>query len=132
MTLPEPSPRANDAAREVVDAAIQVHRMLGPGLLESHYREALAHELRRRGRTVEIEVPARVRYEGKTLRKSYSLDMRVDGELVVELKATPKLLPVHLAQTSSYLAATGHHLAILLNFHAPRMKDGIRRVIRSR
>lgn len=131
MTLPEPTAEANDAAREVVDAAIVIHRQLGPGLLESHYRESLTYELRQRGRRVEVEVPVRVRLGDRTLSKKFYLDMRVDDVLVVETKAVKLLLPVHLQQTSSYLAATGHHLAIVLNFNVARMKDGIRRVIRS-
>lgn len=130
--LPEPSREADDAARETVDAAIHVHRQLGPGLLESHYREALAFELRRRGRDVKIEVPAPVRFEGVVLRKRYFLDMLVDDVLVVEVKAARWMPPTAVAQASSYLAATGYQLALLLNFHAPRMKDGIRRVVRSR
>ena len=129
--LPEPPADVDDAAREVVDAAITVHRALGPGLLESHYRAALARELQDRGRRVEIEVPVVARCHGVPLPRKHSLDMRVDGVLVVEIKAVAAFHPRMFAQTSSYLAATGHQLALLLDFHAPRMKDGIRRIIRS-
>lgn len=132
MAFPEPSLEANEAAREVVDAAILVHRVLGPGLLESHYREALAHELRRRGRRVEVDVPVRAHFGDAILSKRYFLDMRVDDILVVEIKAVSQIIPVHRAQTSSYLAATGHQLALILNFHAPLMKEGIARIIRSK
>ncbi|HET6406014.1 MAG TPA: GxxExxY protein [Candidatus Thermoplasmatota archaeon] len=132
MTLHEPSAQADDAAREVVDAAIHVHRRLGPGLLESHYREVLVDELRRRGRAVEVHKKVPVLVDGRALKKSYQLDLRVDGCLVVEIKALRALHPHHLAQTRAYLALTGHELALVLNFHAPLMREGIRRVVHTR
>lgn len=132
VSFPEPSAEADAAAREAVDAAIAVHRKLGPGLLESHYREVFVDELRRRGRNVEVHRKVPVVVDGRALKKSYQLDVRVDGCLVVEIKAVAAIHPRHLAQTRSYLALTGHQLALVLNFHAPLMRDGIRRVIRSR
>ena len=131
VSLPEPSEKADDAAREAVDAAIAVHRKLGPGLLESHYREVFVDELRRRGRFVEVHKKVPVVVDGRPLKKSYQLDVRVDQCLVVEIKAVAAIHNNHLAQTRSYLALTGHQLALLLNFHAPLMREGIRRVIRS-
>ena len=113
----------------IVDAAIKVHRALGPGLLESVYEACLAHELMQRGLTVETQVPVPIRYEGLILDGGLRLDMLVGGAAVIELKAVEKLLPVHDAQLLTYLKLSGRRLGFLLNFNVPVMKDGISRFV---
>ena len=121
--------RANRAAEIVVDAALTVHRALGPGLLESVYSVCLAHELRRRGSQVLREVPLAVVYDGIRLDAGLRLDMLVDDCVIVELKAVEQLLPVHHAQVLTYSKLTGHRLGLLINFNTPLIRDGIRRVV---
>jgi GxxExxY protein len=125
-TIPE---RANDAAELVVDAALTVHRALGPGLLESVYSVCLAHELRKRSARVLREVPLPIKYDDIILDAGLRLDMLVDDCLIVELKAVECLLPVHKAQVLTYLKLTGHRLGLLINFNTPLIRDGIRRVV---
>jgi GxxExxY protein len=126
----EPLPeQANLAAEIVVDAALTVHRALGPGLLESVYSVCLAHELRKRGSRVLREVSLPVSYDGVQLDAGLRLDMLVDDCLVVELKAVEQILPVHHAQLLTYLKLTGHRLGLLINFNTPLIRDGIRRVV---
>jgi GxxExxY protein len=126
----EPIPeQANLAAEFVVDAALTVHRALGPGLLESVYSVCLAHELRKRGSRVLREVSLPVSYDGVQLDAGLRLDMLVDDCLVVELKAVEQILPVHHAQLLTYLKLTGHRLGLLINFNTPLIRDGIRRVV---
>ncbi|MDB5301018.1 MAG: hypothetical protein JWO87_2681 [Phycisphaerales bacterium] len=117
-------------AREVVGAAIEVHRIIGPGLPESVYRRALSHELDLRGILHKCEAPVPVVYKGKRVGKG-SMDILVDGRLVVELKTVEALNEVHRAQAVAYLSATHHQLALLINFNVAMLKDGIRRVIQT-
>ena len=119
----------NEVSGQVVDAAMRVHTALGPGLLESVYRLCLAHELRRRGLQVQIEVPVPVEYEGLPLDAGFRLDLLVENRLVVELKAVPKLLPVHEAQLLSYLKLSRRRLGLVINFHVVHLRHGIRRLI---
>lgn len=112
-----------------VDAAIKVHRVLGPGLLESVYESCLAHELRQRGLKVETQVQIPIEYEGLHLDGGLRLDMLVNGIAIVELKALEKLLPVHDAQLLTYLKLANRRLGYLLNFNVPVMKTGISRFV---
>jgi GxxExxY protein len=121
--------RANLAAEVVVDAALTVHRALGPGLLESVYSICLAHEMRKRGIQVLRELPLPVVYDGIRLDAGPRLDMLVDDCVIVELKAVEQLLPVHHAQLLTYLKLTGHRLGLLINFNTPLIRDGIRRLV---
>jgi len=123
----EPDARTNDLARIIVDAAIHVHRALGNGLLESAYELCLAHVLRKRGLAVEVQLPMPVIFDGVNLGTPYRLDILVECLVVVEVKAVEIILPVHEAQLLSYLRLGNFHLGLLLNFHAPLMKDGIMR-----
>lgn len=118
-----------DVARDVVDAAIKVHMALGPGLLESAYRECHAFELRKRGRTVLTEVKLPITYDGNTVDAGYRLDELVDDLVIVENKAVESLLPVHQAQLMTYLKLSERKIGFLLNWNVKRMKDGIRRVV---
>ena len=114
---------------DVVDAAITVHTALGPGLLESVYVACLAHELRERGRNVLVQTPLPVVYRDTRLEVGYRLDLLVEHAVPVEVKAVAKLLPIHEAQLLSYLRLGGHRVGLLINFHVPRLKDGIRRLM---
>ena len=111
----------------IIGAAIEVHRILGPGLLESIYEEALCHELSLRGIPVEQQVSIDVIYKGKVI-KGQELDLIVAEQVVVELKSVSKLPEVALAQTLSYLKSTGLKRALLLNFGESRLVDGIKRI----
>lgn len=116
-------------AKDFVDAALKVHRALGPGLLESAYKACLAHELTLRGRTVQSEVHLPLTYKGLRLETGYRMDLVVDGCLIAELKAVDALLPIHRAQLLTYLRISGLPIAFLLNFHTARLKDGLHRFI---
>ena len=111
----------------IIGAAIEVHRLLGPGLLESIYEEAICHELGLRGLLVERQVEAKVVYKGIVI-KGQRLDLLVEKKVVIELKAVSKLSDVAIAQTLSYLKATGLKRALLLNFGEKRLVDGIKRL----
>jgi GxxExxY protein len=114
---------------QVVDAAMRVHSALGPGLLESAYEGCLAHELRMRGYGVRTQVPLPVTYRGTQIDVGYRIDLLVDDVVLVELKAQAKLLPVHEAQLLSYMKLSGRTAGLLINFHVPRLKDGIKRMV---
>jgi GxxExxY protein len=128
--LQEPEESLNRLTEAVIGAAIDVHRILGPGFLESFYEEALCIELGARGIPLLRQVPVRVLYKGVPLGDA-RLDLVVDERLVVELKATERHVPVHLAQVLSYLKATDLTLGLLINFNVLSLRQGIRRVIRS-
>jgi GxxExxY protein len=119
----------NGCSGRVVDAAIRVHSALGPGLLESAYEACLAHELRRRGCRVFVQVPVPVVFEGLRIELGYRADMIVDDAVIVELKAIAKLEPIHKAQLLSYLKLGGYRVGLLINFHALYLKDGIKRMV---
>ena len=117
-----------DAITEaIIAAAIEVHRCLGPGLLESIYEEALAYELALRGHQVAKQVEIDVVYKGYVI-KGQRLDMLVDGEVVVELKSVSNLPDVAVAQVLSYLKATHLQRGLLINFGKTRLVDGVKRV----
>jgi GxxExxY protein len=116
-------------AQDVVDAAIHVHRVLGPGLLESAYQACLAHDLRKRGRRVECEVPLPLEYDGLRINVGYRLDLRIDGVILVENKVVEAFLPVHQAQLITYLKLTGLSLGFLINWNVPILREGIKRVV---
>jgi GxxExxY protein len=118
--------RATDA---VIGAAIEVHRALGPGLLESAYEECLCHELTLRGVLFERQVPLPVTYKGVRLDCGYRLDLLVADCVVVELKAVDSLQPIHEAQVLTYLRIGGWNAGLLLNFNVPVLKHGIKRLI---
>ena len=119
----------NKITGAVVDSAMKVHSVLGPGLLESAYKTCLAYELRKRGFNVSCEIPVPIVYETIRLDAGYRMDMLVESEVVVEVKAIAKLLPVHEAQLLSHLKLSDHHVGLLINFHVRRLKDGITRMV---
>lgn len=117
----------NQISRTVIGAAIEVHRQLGPGLLESAYAACLEFELSARGHTVEKQKALPVTYKGAAIDCLYRLDLVVGGLVVVEIKAVENLLPVHQAQILSYLKLSGLPLGLLINFHGATLKQGVRR-----
>jgi len=111
--------------RQVIGAAIEVHRHLGPGLLESIYDECLASELRDRNIRFARQVGIPIVYKGRQLDGSYQIDFIVEDAVVLEIKAVTKILPVHEAQLLTYMKLSGLRLGLLLNFNAAVLKDGI-------
>lgn len=129
--LAEPDVALDQMARIVVDAALEVHRLLGPGLLESVYEQALSVELGLRGVRLTRQVPVAVTYKNVAIGEA-RLDFLVDERLVVELKACQGLLPLHFAQVLSYLKASDRSLGLLINFNVRLLRQGVRRVVRTR
>ena len=113
---------------KVIAAALEVHRAIGPGMLESVYEACLRHELRARGVEFRTQVPVSVSYKGLSLDCGHRMDLLVEEELIVELKAVRAIDDVHLAQLLTYLRCTGKPLGLLINFNVPLLKHGIRRI----
>ena len=116
-------------ATQIVDASLYVHRQLGPGLLESTYQTCLAHELRKRGMSVECEVALPVCYDGIEIEAGYRVDMLIEDLVFIENKAVQSILPVHEAQLLTYLKLSNRQLGFLINWNVPRIKDGIKRMV---
>ncbi len=117
----------NEITQHVIGAAIEVHKQLGPGLLESAYEECLCHELAIRHVNFERQKPIPLVYKEVKLDCGYRLDLLVEGRIVVELKAVDGLGPIHEAIILTYLKLSGHRLGLLINFNVPLLKDGIKR-----
>ncbi|MEW5872924.1 MAG: GxxExxY protein [Chloroflexota bacterium] len=118
-----------EVGKQIVDAAVKVHRALGPGLLESAYQACLAYELNKRGIKVACEIPQPVFYDGVQIEAGYRLDMLVEDCVIVENKAVERVLPIHEAQLLTYLRLRDCHLGYLINWHVPLVKDGIKRMV---
>lgn len=119
----------NEIARIIVDCAYKIHRLFGPGLLESAYLAMLAYELEQRGLVVWREYPLRLIYDGVELTDvAYRADLVVGGKVIVELKSVEKVAPVHAKQLLTYLKVADMRLGLLINFGAPLIKDGITRI----
>ena len=114
---------------EVIGAAIEVHRLLGPGLLESAYEFALERELTLRNLRVERQKAVSLEYKGRILGEGFRLDLLVEGRLLVEVKAVDTLSPIHEAQLMTYLRLTSLRFGLLINFNVKLLKEGIRRVV---
>ena len=119
----------NVIAKEVVDAAVKVHRELGPGLLETVYEVVLTKELQERGLRVERQVPVPITYGGLRFEEGFRADIIVEGKVILELKSTEQLSKVHPKQVLTYLKLKGLKLGFVLNFGSNLMKDGIERVV---
>ncbi|MCW9023931.1 MAG: GxxExxY protein [Gammaproteobacteria bacterium] len=119
----------NELSRIAIGAAIEVHKSLGPGLLESVYKQCLARELDLQDVPYQLELPINTRYKGIEFDIGYRIDMMISDKLVIELKVAEKILPVHEAQLLSYLRLSKRKLGLLLNFNVPVMKSGIRRIV---
>lgn len=116
-------------AKQVVDAAYQVHKYLGPGLLESTYQHCFIDELRNKGLYVEKEKKLPIIYKGKILKDSLRLDVLVENQIIVELKSVDALAPIHKAQLITYLRLSERQIGFLINFNVVRFKDGINRLV---
>ena len=117
--------KADLLSHEIIGAAIEVHRLLGPGLLESAYEECLARELAIRNVPFKRQVALPVQYKGVDLDCAYRLDLVVDDLVIVELKAVGELEPIHEAQLLTYLRLTGLWLGLIINFNVPKLVEGI-------
>ena len=118
----------NEITGQIVDAAMKVHTVLGPGLLESAYEACLAYELRKRGLKVHTQVELPIEYDGIRLDVGYRIDLFVEDKIIVELKAVSEIQPIHEAQLLSYLKLSKKKIGLLINFHVLRLKDGIQRI----
>ncbi|MEQ1663722.1 MAG: GxxExxY protein [Thiobacillus sp.] len=118
----------NDLSSEVIGAAIEVHQALGPGLLESVYELALCHELALREVCYERQKPLPLIYKGRSIEPDYRLDLLIENQLVVELKAIDKLAALHEVQVLTYLRLSGMKLGLLINFNVPILVQGVRRI----
>jgi len=125
--------RENDTLDEIshriIGAAIEVHRNLGPGLLESAYQSCLAFELKQLGVKLEEQKPLPVIYKDMRLDCGYRLDLVVEDEIIIEVKAIEKLVPIHEAQLLSYLRLAKKRVGFLMNFHVPVLKNGLKRIV---
>jgi GxxExxY protein len=119
----------NRITERIIGAAIEVHRALGPGLLESAYEACLAYELATQGLGVERQKPLPIVYRDVTLDCGYRIDLLVDGAVIVEIKAVDRLAPIHDAQVLSYLRLSGLNVGLLINFNLKLLKKGIRRLV---
>jgi GxxExxY protein len=118
-----------DLTKEIIGAAIEVHRELGPGLLESAYEACLCYELRQRGIEIECQVPLPVLYKGARLDCGYRIDVCVRHSVIVELKSVEEVTDLHRAQLLTYLRLSGKKVGLILNFNVPVLKDGIVRIV---
>jgi GxxExxY protein len=116
-------------SERVIGLAIDVHRQLGPGLLESAYEECLCHEMKQGGISYARQVPLPVVYKSVRLDCGYRMDIVVEDELIIEIKAVERLLPIHEAQMLTYLRLSGHKVGLLMNFNGVVLKDGLRRFV---
>ena len=122
--------RLNGITQQIIGAAIAVHKEFGPGLLESVYEVCLMQEMENNGLKVASQVELPLWYKGKLTDKKFRIDLLVEDEIIVELKAVDSLLPIHEAQLLTYMKLTNKHLGLLINFNVPLLKDGIiRRII---
>lgn len=121
--------RPNELTERILGACIEIHRVLGPGLLESAYEECLCYELSQAGLQFHRQVRLPVAYKGVQLDCGYRLDVLVEGSVVVEVKAVEHVLPVHEAQLLTYLRLTGESVGLLVNFHSAVLMNGVKRIV---
>jgi len=121
--------RLDQISRSIIGAAIEVHRRLGPGLLESAYQACLAYELKQRELRIEEQKPLPVLYKDVKLDCGYRLDILVEDEIIVEIKAVETLLPIHDAQLLSYLRLSHKRVGLVINFHVPVLTKGLKRIV---
>lgn len=119
----------NQLSGEILDAAITVHKEMGPGLLESVYELCMVRELQLRNIYVEHQVPVPLFYKGEVLNKDFRIDILVEHEIIIELKAVEFIIPVHEAQIISYLKLTNKRLGFLINFNVQLLKEGFKRYV---
>ena len=127
----EPDAETDELARTLVDSALAVHRVLGPGYSEACYEAALCVELEARGVPFERQAQIKVLYRARVV-GMHRLDLVLGGRVLAELKAVEALTPLHFSQVRGYLSATGLEVGLLINFNVPLIKDGIRRIVATR
>jgi GxxExxY protein len=113
----------------IIKSAMKVHSALGPGLLESAYEACLAHELRKLGMKVEVQLELPIEYDGMRIDAGYRIDIQAEDSVILELKAVQSLLPIHEAQLLSYLRLGRKEVGLLINFHVEHLRDGIKRMV---
>src|SRR5690606_164265 len=119
----------NEISKKIIGSAIEVHKQLGPGLLESSYEICLAHELRQRGLEVMTQVVLPVRYKEVKLEAGYRIDLIVENKVIIEVKAVEEFSGVHLAQILTYLRLSDIRLGLLINFNVAKLTNGLKRVV---
>ena len=119
----------NEIAKRIIDAAMTVHRKLGPGLLESVYEKTLAYELAKPGLSVKVQVPIPIKYDEMVFDNAFKADLIVEEKVIVELKSVEIIQPVHKKQLLTYLRLSDKRLGLLINFGSALLKDGISRVV---
>jgi GxxExxY protein len=119
----------NSLSYEIIGSVIELHKSVGPGLLESAYENALAYELRKKGLEVKQQVPMPFIYKDVKQDVGYRIDLVVENRVIIEVKSVEALAPVHYSQTLTYLKLSGLKLALLINFNCHSMKDGIHRIV---
>ena len=119
----------NDLSNKIIGCAIEVHKQLGPGLLESAYKECLMHELSISGLKIQKEKPVPIIYKDIKLDHGYRIDLLVENKVVIEIKTVENFTDVHLAQVLTYLKLGDYKLGLLLNFHVTTLRNGIKRII---
>lgn len=119
----------NDLTSTVIESAIKIHKALGPGLLESAYKECLAYELIKKGIFVEKEKPVPLIYEEVKLECGYRLDLMINNELILEIKSVDAIADIHFAQVLTYMKLMNKKYGLLINFNVPLLRDGIKRLI---
>lgn len=125
----EEKDRLDSITRRIIGAAIEVHRRLGPGLLESAYEACMAHELRQIGFKVEQQKTLPVTYKDVKLDCGYRLDLVVEDPVIVDIKALERLAPIHDAQSLSYLRISNKRVGLIINFHVRLLKSGLKRIV---
>ena len=119
----------DELSKKVIGCALEVHKTLGPGLLESTYEQCLAHELKTAGILFRLQVQLPVEYKGTHLDCGYRVDLLVDNRIIIELKSVDTLLPIHEAQLLTYMRLSGIKIGLLMNFNVKRLKDGLKRFV---
>ena len=119
----------NEITGKIIQAAIEVHRILGPGLLESAYHDCLKHDLNLMGLEFESEVSVPINYKGLNVGEAYRMDLLVANKVVVELKSVTKIKDIHRIQLLTYLKLTNRNLGLLINFNEILLKNGVKRVV---
>jgi len=121
--------RDNDLTEKIIGAAIEVHRHLGPGLLEAVYEECLCYELSQRGLRFQRQVHLPITYKGVKVESAYKMDLVVEDAIVIEIKAIEDMLPVHSAQLLTYLKSSNKRVGLLINFNVPVLRNGLKRIV---
>ena len=119
----------DELSNKVIGCALEVHRNLGPGLLESTYEQCLAHELKIANILFKLQCPLPVEYKGIKLDCGYRIDVLIDNSIIIELKSVDKVLPIHQAQLLTYMKLAGISIGLLINFNVKYLKDGIKRMV---